>query len=266
MILASFPAGATNITVNGLTQWDYGQKLKIQAADLPSMIEVHFWCVGMDEAVVRSCSVWKGEAEAAIPDRCLEQAGPIIAWVYEVYGSAGTTTKTITMPIIARVRPQTSATVPEDISDKYTEALTAMNSIVGELKNGNVVVGRAISADKSTNATHATEADRAAKAELATYATTAHGVSINGNTPFRPPLDSTTSSLSEYGYYCIKTFDGSTTVIYWDGANPQRFRHPNPDVNQGIYITGEGDLYAYDVDVTGSDYIPISVYVSRLWG
>lgn len=152
MIIASFPTGVSNITVNGLTQWDYGRKLQIQAPDLPATIEVHFWCVGMDEAVVRSCDALNGVAEAAIPDRCLEQTGPVVAWVYEIRETAGATTKTITMPITARVRPQPNATVPEDISDKYTEALAAMNTVVAKLENGDVTVKRASTADRADTA------------------------------------------------------------------------------------------------------------------
>lgn len=127
---AIIPSGQTEIMVNGLHQWDYGRKLEIQSKDLPSLIEVHFACPGMQEAVVRSCAVTNGVATAAIPDACLEQTAPIIAWVYEVGSTSGTTVKTITLPIIARTRPQPTATVPTEASDKYTEAISAMNEAV----------------------------------------------------------------------------------------------------------------------------------------
>lgn len=105
-IKAIFPAGVTALTVHGLHQWDYGQELVIQAPDLPPRIEVHFACRGMEEAVVRECEVTDGQTSAAIPDPCLEQGAPITAWVYEVQETSGTTTKTITLPIIRRARPQ----------------------------------------------------------------------------------------------------------------------------------------------------------------
>ena len=75
-IKAIIPSGQTEITVNGLHQWDYGQTLEICSNDLPAVIEVHFACSGMTEAVVRSCSSYEKDgiqtATAIIPDRCIE--------------------------------------------------------------------------------------------------------------------------------------------------------------------------------------------------
>ena len=127
-----FPLGATRLSVNGLHQWDYGRKIEIHADDLPAQVEVHFACDGMEEAVVRSCAVIDGVAEAAVPDQCLEQTTPVTAWVYEVGETCGETVKTIILPIIPRAKPQPNATIPEDVSDKYTEAVAAMNELVAE--------------------------------------------------------------------------------------------------------------------------------------
>ena len=179
-IKAVFLAGQTDITVNGLHQWDYGQQLEIHASDLPALIEVHFACVGMSDAVVRACSGTLGVYRATIPDVCLEQTSPIIAWIYciDEDGTAGATVKTITLPIIARTRPQANATVPEIISDKYTELISAINAEVETLKNGEVVVAQARQADtaleaqgalhayEADEATHADEADKASALEL----------------------------------------------------------------------------------------------------
>lgn len=169
-IQALFLPGQTELTVNGLTQWDYGRKLEIHSADLPALIEVHFACAGMTEAVVRSCAVVNGVAEAAIPDLCLEQTTPIVAWIYEVGESTGATVKTITLPIIARARPQAGETIPTPVSDKYTELIAAVNEQVTSLKKGSVTVNRALTADNATNATNATNASYATKAGNAALA------------------------------------------------------------------------------------------------
>ena len=100
-IKALFPVGTTFITLDALYQWDYGQLLEIEAASLPSIIEVHFACPSMTEAVVHTCSAINGIATVAIPDRCLEQTHEITAWVYEIDGSAGRTRYSIKIPIIA---------------------------------------------------------------------------------------------------------------------------------------------------------------------
>lgn len=141
---AIIPSGQTELTVNGLHQWDYGQKLEIHSPDLPAVVEVHFACAGMTEAVVRVCEAADGVAVAVIPDHCLEQTTPITAWVYEVEsGTSGYTSKTIILPIIPRTRPQVCATVPTTISDKYTESIAAINGIVSSLTEGKVEANHA---------------------------------------------------------------------------------------------------------------------------
>ena len=167
---AFIPSGQTALTVNGLHQWDYGQKLEIHDDTLPAQIEVHFACVGMTEATVRSCTVVQGVAEAAIPDHCLEQTAPITAYIYEIGESSGATTKAIVLTVSPRPRPQIAGTLTPTITDKYTELMAAVNEQVAALKAGNVTVARALTADKATEATKATTAD---KADEATKATTA---------------------------------------------------------------------------------------------
>lgn len=166
-IKAIFPPGVSRLIVNGLHQWDYGRKLEIQSDDLPALVEVHFACAGMRDAVVRSCAVLNGVAEAAIPDQCLEQTTPITAWVYEVGETSGATVKTVVLPVIERTQPQPGATIPEQVSDKYTELIAAVNEQVGALQSGDITVNHALLADE------ATKADRAAQAGYADSAGTA---------------------------------------------------------------------------------------------
>lgn len=145
---AIFPSGATELTVNGLHQWDYGRKLDIHAPDLPALVEVHFACPGMEEAIVRVSSAVGGVTTVAIPDRCLEQSSPITAWVYEVGETSGQTIKTLTLNIKARTRPQAEGTIDPETSDKYTEAVGAMNDAIARMpeqflpKTGGRISGR----------------------------------------------------------------------------------------------------------------------------
>ena len=147
MIKAIFPAGVKSLTVHGLYQWDYGQQLEITASDLPSgVVEIHFAHVGMTDAVVRVCSVVNGVVTTTIPDTCLEQTAPVTAWVYIIDDTTGRTVKEVNLPIIARAKPQASESVPEEVSDKYTEALTAMNATLAELASGSITAGLAAKA------------------------------------------------------------------------------------------------------------------------
>ena len=177
-IKAIIPSGQTELTVNGLHQWDYGQVLEIHSNDLPALIEVHFACSGMAEAVVRSCAVTSGVAKASIPDSCIEQTSPIIAWIYCVDKTSGYTAITIRLPVIARAKPAPgAASIPTSTSDKYTEAVAAMNAQVAALKAGTVVVGKATTADSATTAASATKATSADNATTAADSATTAGCS-----------------------------------------------------------------------------------------
>lgn len=142
-LIAIIPAGVNDIVVNGLHQWDYGRKLEILSEDLPAMVEVHFACEGMDTAIVHACEAVSGALEVAIPNRCLEQIAPITAWIYAVGENTGVTLKTLILPIIKRARPQPGESIPEDISDKYTEAVGAVNDAVDKLTKGEFTAARA---------------------------------------------------------------------------------------------------------------------------
>lgn len=168
-IKAIFPAGVDALTVHGLHQWDYGQTLEIAHPDLPAVVEVHFAPVGVKEAVVRVVEAANGETEVSVPDALLEQSRPILAWVYVVGNTSGTTMLTVTMPLQARARPAAAGPVPAPVSDKYTEALGAINGLVDSLKAGNVTVARALAADKASEATKATK-DGQGNEIAATYA------------------------------------------------------------------------------------------------
>lgn len=170
-IKAIFPAGVTALTVNGLHQWDYGQTLEVQAEGLPRLVEVHFACTGMDEAVVRVCEVTGGKTSAVIPDVCLEQRSPVVAWVYEIDEDGGKTVLAVTMPVIARIKPPAGTSSPK-VADQYAQLLTLYGDLLDGWTSGEVPVGRAFEADHAAEADHATEADHAAKADHATEAGT----------------------------------------------------------------------------------------------
>lgn len=171
-IKATFPAGVTAMTVNGLHQWDYGRTLEIEAPELPTLVEIHFACAGMPEAEVRSCTLIDGKVTAAIPDICLEQTSPVIAWVYEIGETNGRTTRMVTLPIIQRAKPQGSVTITPAVADKYTELLAAVNDLIEDIRSGDIAVsvGHVAQADHAAVADYAVEADHAAEADRAAAA------------------------------------------------------------------------------------------------
>lgn len=174
-IKAIFPEGVTALTVNGLHQWDYGQTLEIEAPDLPLLVEVHFACAGMKEAVVRLCQLTDGKISAAVPDTCLEQRSPVVAWVYELDEAGGKTVLTVTMPVIARIKPPASSSSPT-VADQYAQLITLFNDQMDGIFSGAAPVGRAFEADHVAEASRATEADHAESAREADHAESARAL------------------------------------------------------------------------------------------
>lgn len=135
-IRAIFSEGVNTLTVSGLHQWDYGQKLEIHGLALPAMIEVHFACLNMTEAHVRVGSTVDGVTTVAIPDDCLEHDTPLRAWVYVVDTASGRTEKTIMLPIEARTKPQGADSRPPFVVDDYKETIEAINTTVDGWRDG----------------------------------------------------------------------------------------------------------------------------------
>ena len=179
-IKAAFPEGTTTLVLAPLYQWDYGQELEIEAAGLPSLIEVHFACQGMNEAVVHTCASVDDIATVAIPDGCLEQPNEITAWVYEINGTAGRTIYSIKIPITARTRPARSESIPQSVQDTYTQLITAVNGLIDELTDGDIKVSFASRTDWAQTADTAKQAENATNANTAGIATNAVN-DMNGN-------------------------------------------------------------------------------------
>ena len=166
-----FSPNQNTITVGGLYQWDYGRVLEIECAEFGSEImEIHFACRGMEEAIVRPCTFSSGIGTVTIPDRCLEQTKDITAWIYKVESTQGHTVKTITLPVVSRTRPSKSQDVPTEYINQYAELIEEINEAVDALEEGNIIAAEATHAVSADNAT---TADSAANATHATYATRA---------------------------------------------------------------------------------------------
>lgn len=132
-ITATIPSGMTATTAAGLTQWDYGRKLEVTSPSLSTfdMVEVHFAYAGATTAIVHYGTVANGKLTVVIPDACLQQSSPIIAWVFVPTDDDGRTILTVTMPVSARTRPaDTVATPPESYTSKYTELIAAATDLI----------------------------------------------------------------------------------------------------------------------------------------
>lgn len=154
MIQATIPAGVSALTVHGLHQWDYGQKLQLQADGLPNLIEVHFGCPGMKEAEVRVAPLTDGAVTVSIPDRCLEQSAPITAWVFFVGEASGRTAMELTLPVIPRLKPAIAGSSEEEekAGDKYDQLFALMGEAYDAIEACKNVEASADEAQASANA------------------------------------------------------------------------------------------------------------------
>lgn len=101
-----------NITVIGLDQWDYGQKLEIYGIPDVTHAEVHFCCESDTEALIKQAQV-TDHITADIPDKLLRTGENLKAYVYIATATEGKTIRTITMIVNRRQRPEDYKVLPE---------------------------------------------------------------------------------------------------------------------------------------------------------
>lgn len=101
-----------NITVIGLDQWDYGQKLEIYGIPDVTHAEVHFCCESDTEALIKQAQV-TDHITADIPDKLLRTGENLKAYVYIATATEGKTIRTITMIVNRRQRPEDYTVLPE---------------------------------------------------------------------------------------------------------------------------------------------------------
>lgn len=171
-IKVHIPTGETSVTVKGLYQWDYGQVLEIECEEIGSeILEAHFACPNMAEAIVRACTFSNGLGDVTIPDECLEQTSAVTVWLCRVDETQRHTIKAITLPLTARTRPSNTRDVPANYTDTYGQLIREVSEAIDELEKGIVTAAKAIAAK---DAEHAKIADSAASASYAITAGSAN--------------------------------------------------------------------------------------------
>ena len=196
------PAEKLPILEGSLYQWDYGRVLEIECEEIGSeLVELHFACQGMPEAIVCLCTFSNSVGTVTIPNQCLEQTRPITVWIYKIEGTEGQTIKTFTLPITARTRPSKAYNIPTEYDDIYAQAVTKIDAAINDIEKGNVKAANAIKAD---NADYATSAGNA---ESASYATSA-GNAETANTANTATTAETASYLTSSLVYSCEKAEG----------------------------------------------------------
>ena len=254
-IKIEIPADVDSVKIDPLHQWDYGQTLEIESPIFASgIMEVHFSCLGMTEAIVRPCTGSNGIYTVQVPDSCLEQSDDITAWIYDKGTESGKTLKTISIPIHERPRPNRGGEIPQSVYDAYTEAINEINKIIGKLESGDIVVKKAQQAVSATNAqmankaNEATQAGHAAISDLAYIADTVSRTVSEAETAYNLSRGEKEylSRLTDKGLYYVefKLVGGkyvSLGTVYWDNSSSvhascfYEHKHPTSGQTEGTY-------------------------------
>lgn len=106
MVRAEFKDRFRQTASDPLTQWDYGQELRV--AGIPDLkdAEIHFSCKGKREALIVDADLERGELVAGIPDELLAEGEEIQAYVYAVDENSGKTIYTVIIPVKRRKKPE----------------------------------------------------------------------------------------------------------------------------------------------------------------
>lgn len=140
MFEAIFTTGVNSVTVNGLVQWDYGQKLKITGVSLPEISQVHFSHSLTEEAIVRlAYTDVDGNVTVDIPNELLRDSRDIIAWVFVLDDTTGKTIKGIYLPVISRGKPNDFVSPPDPSEeDLLKEFIAYINEVVEEIRENSL--------------------------------------------------------------------------------------------------------------------------------
>ena len=132
MLIANFTNYGEEITVDGLWQYDYGQRLQINGLNLPDAFEVHLFWKGLEEAKVVTGYTENNKFYVDIPNESLKQRQAITVYIYLSTPETGKTVNTVMMFVNKRPEPE-GFEIPEDI-DLFHHTLAAVGEYTRQTK------------------------------------------------------------------------------------------------------------------------------------
>ena len=141
---------------DALTQWDYGQLLRIE--DIPEVesAEIHFTCKGKRNALIIEADIVDGTATAKIPNELLMEGEEIQAYIYAMTSDSGKTIYTVIIPVKRREKPE-DYSEPEH-QDKLKEIIDKLDKKADDLQyadgylqllSGTIPIGKRIRLNQS---------------------------------------------------------------------------------------------------------------------
>lgn len=134
MIVANFTKSQKSITVESVTQGDYGQKLSIRGLDLPSSVEVHFVVVGEKEGIKMFGIVQAEGTVVEIPNILIAKGKDLIAYIFVCDTKEGKTVRTIRIPVNPKPEVE-DVELPPDDQDIVRELMGVMSAFESEISD-----------------------------------------------------------------------------------------------------------------------------------
>ena len=129
MIEITFGNSIDEVSAFGLTQWDKGQKLKINWQEMPETFQVHFASRDSAQAVIVTAKAGYGIAIVDIPDELLKYSADINVWLYLTDGDdVGESVKRAVLYVRPRAKPQSHI---EELERSQQDIL---ENILGDIK------------------------------------------------------------------------------------------------------------------------------------
>ena len=156
MLKVKFEEDSRQTVSDTLTQWDYGQLLRIE--DIPEVesAEIHFTCKGKRNALIIEADIVDGTATAKIPDELLMEGEEIQAYIYAMTSDSGKTIYTVIIPVKRREKPE-DYSEPEH-QDKLKEIIDKLDKKADDLQyadgylqllSGTIPIGKRIRLNQS---------------------------------------------------------------------------------------------------------------------
>lgn len=156
MLKVKFEEDSRQTVSDALTQWDYGQLLRIE--DIPEVesAEIHFTCKGKRNALIIEADIVDGTATAKIPNELLMEGEEIQAYIYAMTSDSGKTIYTVIIPVKRREKPE-DYSEPEhqdelkEIIDKLDKKADDLQYADGylQLLSGTIPIGKRIRLNQS---------------------------------------------------------------------------------------------------------------------
>ena len=128
MITANFTNSQRSLTVEKVTQGDYGQKLSIRGLNLPLNVEVHFAISGDKNGIKMFGKTENNITSVDIPNLLLAEGKDIVAYIFVVEGKEGKTVRTIRIPVTPKPNIQ-EVELPPDDEDIVREMIVVVNDM-----------------------------------------------------------------------------------------------------------------------------------------